>query len=62
MMAEIEVDQLREAVERMHGGSATLAQSVPIRETFDGGPVWEGVAHVFDLAGHPIALRAYARS
>jgi hypothetical protein len=44
----------------MHGGTATLAQSVPVRETFEGKPVWEGVAHVFDLAGHPTAMRAYA--
>jgi hypothetical protein len=44
----------------MHGGSATLAQSVPVRETFDGKPVWEGVVHVFDLTGHPTATRAYA--
>jgi hypothetical protein len=54
--------QLREAVERMHGGSAQLAQSVPVRETFDGKTVWEGVVHVFDLTGHPTAIRAYAWS
>src|SRR6266478_1177623 len=59
---EVESDQLREAVERMHGGSAQLAQSVPVRETFDGKTVWEGVVHVFDLAGHPTASRAYAWS
>ena len=61
-MAEIEADQLKEAVERMHGGSATLAQSVPVRETFEGKLVWEGVVHVFDLTGHPTATRAYAWS
>ena len=32
-------DQLREAVEEMHGGAATFAQSVPIRETFKSKPV-----------------------
>jgi hypothetical protein len=57
-----EADQLREAVENTHGGTATLAQSVPVRETFEGKPVWEGVVHVFDLAGHPTATRAYAWS
>jgi hypothetical protein len=56
------IGELRMAVERMHGGTATLAQSVPVRETFDGKPVWEGVVHVFDLAGHPTATRAYAWS
>src|SRR6266853_4391652 len=29
-MAEAEADQLKQAVERMHGGSATFAQSVPV--------------------------------
>jgi hypothetical protein len=61
-MAEVEADQLKEAVERMHGGSAQLAQSVPVRETFEGQPVWEGVVHVFDLTGHPTTTRAYAWS
>jgi hypothetical protein len=45
--------QLKETVERMHGGSAQLAQSVPVRETLAGETVWEGAVHVFDLAGHP---------
>src|SRR5215212_2344073 len=59
-MTEVEADQLRDAVQNMHGGTATLAQSVPVRETFQGQTVWEGVVHVFDLAGHPTATRAYA--
>ena len=61
-MAEVEADHLKRAVESQHGGSATLAQSVPVRETHDGQTVWEGVVHVFDLAGQPKATRAYAWS
>ena len=61
-MIEVEADQLRDAVQNMHGGTATLAQSVPVRETFEGQTVWEGVVHVFDLAGYPTATRAYAWS
>jgi hypothetical protein len=57
-----EVYQLREAIEKMHGGTATLSQTVPVRETFEGRMVWEGVVHVFDLASHRIAARAYAWS
>lgn len=57
-----EADQLREAVENMHGGTATPAQTVPVKETWEGKTVWEGVVHVFDLAGHPKATRAYAWS
>ena len=59
-MAEVEADQLREAVERMHSGSAQLSQSVPVRETFESKTAWEGVVHVFDLTGHPTTTRAYA--
>jgi hypothetical protein len=61
-MAEVEGDQLKQAVERMHGGAATLAQSVYVRETFEGKTVWEGVVHVFDLSGHPTSTHAYAWS
>ena len=57
-----EAEQLREAVEKMLGGTATFSQFVPVRETFEGKPVWEGVVHVFQLAGHPTATRAYAWS
>ena len=46
----------------MHGGTATFAQAVPVRETFEGATVWEGVVHVFDVARHPTATRAYAWS
>ena len=46
----------------MHGGTATLVQAVPVRETFEGAPVWEGVVHVFHLEGNPAAARAYAWS
>jgi hypothetical protein len=59
---DVDIDQLRNAIERMHGGTAQLAQSLPVRETFEGNPVWEGVVHVFDLIGHPTATRAYAWS
>ena len=53
-------DGLKKAIELQHGGTATLAQSVPVKETHAGAVVWEGVVHVFDLAGHPTASRAYA--
>ena len=58
----METDQLKDVVERKHGGSAQFARSVPVRETFEGKAVWEGMVHVFDLVGHPNATRAYAWS
>ena len=62
MAGEIAASELKRAVERQHGGVATLVQSAPVRETYKGETVWEGVVHVFDLAGHPNAARAYAWS
>lgn len=59
---EVDATQLQAAVEGMHGGTAQLVQSVPVRERFGGSPVWEGVVHVFDLADNPMANRAYAWS
>lgn len=61
-MTEVSPDQLKQAVESQHGGTATLAQSVPVHEEFNGETVWDGVVHVFDLAGLPTASRAYAWS
>ena len=47
---------------RMHTCKATLAQSVPVTERHGNATVWEGIVHVFHLAGHPKATRAYAWS
>jgi hypothetical protein len=61
-MNEVSPSELRDAVERMHGCKATLAQSAPVSEVAGSRPVWQGVVHVFDLTGHPKATRAYAWS
>jgi hypothetical protein len=55
-------DDLRLAVEGMHAVKAAFAQTVPVRETFNGAPAWEGVVYVFDITGNPQATRAYAWS
>jgi hypothetical protein len=56
------VESLKAAVEGMHGGTARFKQAVPVRETFGGAAVWEGVVHVFELQDNPTATRAYAWS
>jgi hypothetical protein len=61
-MIEVDMDQLKQAVERQHGGTATFVQSVPLKETFEGAPVWEGTVAVFDLEGDTKSTRAYAWS
>lgn len=54
--------ELATSVERQHGGRVTHVQSVPVTERHGGAVAWEGVVHVFDLAGNPNATRAYAWS
>ena len=61
-MRKESIIDLRVAIEFQHGGTATLAKSVPVCETFEGRPVWEGIVHIFNLEGHPKATRAYAWS
>lgn len=61
-MIEVETDQLKQAVESQHGCTAMLVQSVPVKETFGGKTVWEGIVHVFRIHGHPQASQAYAWS
>lgn len=61
-MPNVESDQLKLSIEAQHGGTATFVQAVPVKETFEGQTVWEGVVHVFDLEDYPKTARAYAWS
>lgn len=60
---DVSIDELRQAVEHMHGVPATYVESVDVDERFQGAVVWQGTVKVFALAGHPSgATRAYAWS
>jgi hypothetical protein len=61
-MTEVAPSELKKAVESQHGGKATLVQSVPVKEMHGPDVAWEGTVHIFDLADHPKANRAYAWS
>lgn len=54
------IDELRDVILRLHGVEAKHVESVPVKETFQGKTVWDGVVEVFELVGHPKAPRAYA--
>jgi len=54
------IQELREIIRHLHGAHATHIESVPVKETFEGRTVWEGVVEVFELHGHPKAPRVYA--
>ena len=61
-MLKSDIDQLKHAIESQHGGTATLTDSVSVKETYEGQTVWEGVVHIFNLDDHPSAAIAYAWS
>jgi hypothetical protein len=54
------IEELQDVIKRLYGVDAVHVESVPIKETFQGKTVWEGVVDVFDLKDHPKATRAYA--
>ena len=59
-MPEVNLSALRDAIRDLHGCDSTWVEAVPVKETFKGHTVWEGVVQVFDLHGHPEATRCYA--
>jgi hypothetical protein len=54
------IQELREVIRRLHGVDAVHVESVPVKETFEGKTVWEGIVEVFELHGHPKAPKVYA--
>jgi len=56
------IENLRTAIETMHGCKAAHERSVMVVETFKKQTVWEGVVESFALTGHPKAKRCYAWS
>ena len=56
------LEHLRRTVEDRVGATARYVRSVPVHEIFDGGVVWSGTVHIFDLSRHRYANRAYAWS
>ncbi len=52
------IEELKGVIHKLHGATATHVESVPVKETFNGETVWEGIVEVFDLHGHPKANKA----
>ena len=61
-MSQMLIELLQQAIRDLHGCDSTHAYSVPVKETFEGQTVWEGVVEVFALQSHSTATRAYAWS
>jgi hypothetical protein len=56
------IEELRDVIRLLHGVESKHLESVPVKETFQGKTVWEGVVEVFALHSHPKATRACAWS
>jgi hypothetical protein len=61
-MSRTYMEGLKRVIEARHGGTATFSESASVHEQHAGETVWDGFVHVFDLADHPTAHRAYAWS
>ena len=53
---------LKKAILDLHRCESEWIESVPVKETFQGQTVWEGVVEVFKLIDHPTAKKCYAWS
>jgi hypothetical protein len=60
MKKDIYIQELKDVIRSLHKAEANHIESVPVRETFEGKTVWEGVVEVFELIGHPRATKVYA--
>ena len=56
------ISDWQDVIRRLHGVESKHVESVPVKETFQGKTVWEGIVEVFELRGHPKTERIYAWS
>lgn len=56
------IEELQGVIRHLHGVESKHIESVPIKESYHGQTVWEGMVEVFELIGHPSATRLYAWS
>ena len=54
------ISELQDVIRKLHGVESKYVESVPVKETFQGKTVWDGIVEVFELVGHPKAPRVYA--
>jgi hypothetical protein len=56
------IDDLKQAVERLHHCQASFIEDVAVVEKFGEETVWSGIVSVFLIKGHPKADKCYAWS
>lgn len=53
------IAEIQAAFLNLHGCTATYVETVPVVEEFQGQTIWQGDVEVFDISGHPKAIRGY---
>jgi hypothetical protein len=59
-MIPAHIMELQDVISQLHKAHPKYLKSVPVKETFQGQTVWDGVVEVFNLYGHPKTNRVYA--
>ena len=54
------LDELKDAIRRLHGVESEFVEAVPVVEEFEGRTMWDGEVSVFKVTGHPQTDTAYA--
>ena len=53
------IQEFEGVIRALHKAEPKHVESVPVKETFQGKTVWDGIVEVFELRGHPKAKRVY---
>ena len=54
------LEELRDAIRRLHGVESEFVETVPVVEEFEGRTMWDGEVSVFKVTGHSQTDTAYA--
>jgi|SRR5215207_2829509 len=54
------LQELRDAIKRLHGCESKHLTTAAVVETFQGETVWKGEVEIFSLIDHPTAKRCFA--
>lgn len=61
-MIKPDIDNIKQAVERLHNCTASYSEDVAVIENFRDQIVWNGIVHVFKIEGNEKADTCYAWS
>jgi hypothetical protein len=54
------IAELQSVILRLHGVASRHLESVPVKETFQGRTVWDGIVEVFEVRGDSRTNKIYA--